>query len=241
MKALVTGASKGIGCALVRELIATGHEVWGVARNQEALAALAEELGEKFHYTIADLATAQGVDSVTDALNSASFYPKHIYLIAGAYCTDDATFSTQEHQNAMLNVNFNGPVWLFEALMKRKKHPEHVIVLSSIFALLGDDLNPAYALAKEQLANYFIKANTQLGLNTKVVYLGPVNTAINRYAKRKKSLLAIEPGQVALYLRQLPKKKGTTHIYPFSTVLFYQIFRYLPKSIYNTVMNKARR
>lgn len=43
--ALVTGASRGIGAAIVRALRAEGLEVWAVARSAEALRALAAETG----------------------------------------------------------------------------------------------------------------------------------------------------------------------------------------------------
>lgn len=44
LRLLVTGASSGIGCELVKELIAQGAQVAGMARRQERLAQLAAEL-----------------------------------------------------------------------------------------------------------------------------------------------------------------------------------------------------
>ncbi len=43
-KAIVIGASSGMGASLVRQLVREGHEVGGVARRGEALASLAQEL-----------------------------------------------------------------------------------------------------------------------------------------------------------------------------------------------------
>jgi len=241
VKVLVTGASKGIGRAMVRELIASGSEVWGVARTSQALAALQQELGSRFKYTVADLVTQKGMELLVKEMDGAGFYPSKVFLIAGAYSTDDETFSTQAHSTAMLETNFHAPVRLFEALIKRHTPPKHVLVVSSVFALLGDGLNPTYAEAKAQVANYFVAANGKEGISTKVVYLGPVNTAINRFAKRGKSIMAIEPGKVAKFLMQLPEKNDVAHVFPRSATIFYQIFRYLPTALYHAVMNKARR
>ncbi|GGE05908.1 short-chain dehydrogenase [Aureimonas endophytica] len=44
-RALVTGASKGIGAAICRRLRAEGYEVYGLARGRPALEALAEDCG----------------------------------------------------------------------------------------------------------------------------------------------------------------------------------------------------
>lgn len=225
---------------MARELIASGNEVWGVARTSHALTALKQELGDQFKYTVADLAKPQDIDQLVLEMDKADFYPNKVFLIAGVYSTADKTFSTQAHCTAIMEINFQGSVRLFEALVKRREHPKHVIVLSSVFALLGDDLNPSYAEAKAKLANYFIAANSK-AINTKVVYLGPVNTSINQYAKQGKSLLAIEPEAVAKYLKQLPNKQEVVHFFPFSINVFYQIFRLLPKSAYSAVMKKARR
>ncbi len=241
MKALVTGASKGIGQALVRELVAAGHQVWGVARTEGLLSELALELGSQFKYIAVDLIADTGVTAVLQALDAADFYPSEVFLVAGVYSSDDETFSTPNHQQLMMDCNFMAPVKLYDALMQRQHPPKHVVAVSSIFALLPDPLNPAYALAKTQLAQYFIQANGKGGIRTKVVYLGPVNTAINKHAKRRKSLMAIEPIQVAQFLHGLPKKSGVSHIYPFSAGITYQILRYLPESVYTALMNKARR
>ncbi len=241
MRALVTGASKGIGRELARELVAAGHQVWGVARSGDILHELARELGSQFSYIAADLVSDAGIETIINDLNEAGFYPTKVFLVAGVYSSDDETFSTPEHQKLMMECNYAAPVKLYDALMHRAHVPKVVVAISSIFALLPDPLNPAYAEAKTKQAEFFIQVDSNAGVSTKVVYLGPVNTAINKYAKRNKSLMAIEPTQVAQFLRHLPKKTGVTHIYPFSASVIYQILRYLPESIYVALMNKARR
>ncbi len=241
LKALVTGASKGIGMALVRELVHAGHEVWGIARSIDTLQSLKNELGDKFNYIAADLTSDKGLETIISALDDAGFYPKRVFLVAGVYSTDDETFSTPQHRQMMLDCNYTAPVKLYDLLVHRPHSPTCFVAISSMFALLPDPLNPSYAAAKRALADFFIQANGNGGIETKVIYLGPVNTTINRYAKRNKSLLAIEPAQVARFLRHLSRKTGVTHIYPLSSSVVYQILRYLPNSMYTALMNKARR
>src|SRR6478609_6240552 len=53
--AIVTGAASGIGAATARRLVREGAVVLGVDRNAERLAALADELGDRFHPCVVDL------------------------------------------------------------------------------------------------------------------------------------------------------------------------------------------
>lgn len=70
--AVVTGASKGIGRAVARVLAAEGCTVTLVARDEAALAALAEEIEQRHagevRWLTADLATPGGIAKVADAV-----------------------------------------------------------------------------------------------------------------------------------------------------------------------------
>jgi len=65
-RALVTGASGGIGSAIAQSLHAQGATVAISGTRQEALAALAEKLGGRSHILAADLADAEAVDNLVD-------------------------------------------------------------------------------------------------------------------------------------------------------------------------------
>jgi len=57
MKALITGASSGIGRDMARVFANKGYHLVLVARNEETLKKLAEELKEKNHIEVETLAT----------------------------------------------------------------------------------------------------------------------------------------------------------------------------------------
>jgi len=54
-RALITGASSGIGYVFAKELSKENYVVTGVARNEEKLKSLFQELGQGHDYVVADL------------------------------------------------------------------------------------------------------------------------------------------------------------------------------------------
>ena len=68
MKALVTGASSGIGRDMARYLASLGYTVYAVGRDERKLLSLKNELGDKIQVVIKDLSVKENVISLYEEL-----------------------------------------------------------------------------------------------------------------------------------------------------------------------------
>lgn len=102
-RAVVTGASSGIGAATVRALRARGWEVVGVARRADRLAELANETGADV--VVGDLTDQADVDALRDHL--AATGPVHALVnnAGGAYGLDPVETAPVEDWVRMFEVN----------------------------------------------------------------------------------------------------------------------------------------
>ncbi|RFA09632.1 oxidoreductase [Subtercola boreus] len=102
-RAVVTGASSGIGAATVRLLRAHGWDVVGVARREDRLKALAEETGAT--YFVADLLKQDDVDALAAHLAETGGVSTLINNAGGAVGMDSVEASPIADWEWMFEVN----------------------------------------------------------------------------------------------------------------------------------------
>ena len=82
--AIITGASSGIGMEFARQLRGRGiDEFWLIARREDKLLALSDELGYKCKVIVADLATDEGIEVYRSALEGEKPQVKYLINAAG--------------------------------------------------------------------------------------------------------------------------------------------------------------
>ena len=147
-RALVTGASGGIGGAIARQLHAQGARVILSGRRQEALDALAGELGDRTTTLAADLGAEDGVDQLLAGVGSEGVD----ILVNNAGLTRDnlAMRMKDEDWQRVLDVNLSAGFRLIRGCLRgmMKKRFGRVINITSIVAVTGNPGQANYAAAK---------------------------------------------------------------------------------------------
>ncbi|QTX05195.1 SDR family oxidoreductase [Agromyces archimandritae] len=102
-RAVVTGASSGIGAATVRALREAGWDVVGVARREDRLRELADETGASFF--VADLTKQEDVDALRDHLAATGGIHTLVNNAGGAKGMDSVEAGSVEDWQWMFDVN----------------------------------------------------------------------------------------------------------------------------------------
>ena len=104
--AIITGASSGIGAELARGIAKRGvDELWLVARREDRLRALGDELGIKYKVIVADLSAESGISTLESYLIGEK--PTVKYLVNAAGFGDFGAFDEQKPGAAAKMIDLN--------------------------------------------------------------------------------------------------------------------------------------
>jgi NAD(P)-dependent dehydrogenase (short-subunit alcohol dehydrogenase family) len=171
--AVITGASRGFGRAIAAALVAAGTNVIGIARDEQELRAVRDELGERFTPAAAD---------ATDEALAQEVIRKHrpdlLVLNAGI-----APHMAPVHEQTWETFSRNWHIdtrhvfaWTRSALREPLAPGSVVVAMSSGAALAGSPLSGGYAGAKAAIRNicrYAAEESKQAGLDIRFVTLLP--------------------------------------------------------------------
>ncbi len=198
--ALVTGASGGIGAAIARALHGQGAKVALSGTRQDALEALAAELGEGAAVCPADLRDPAAADALIAAAEAACG-ALHV-LVNNAGLTRDglAIRMKDEDWQTVLDVDLAAPFRLARAALRGmlRRRAGRIIGIGSVVAATGNPGQANYAAAKAGLVG-MSKALAQevgsRGITVNVIAPGFVATAMTDAlpAEQKSKLTAAIP------------------------------------------------
>jgi short-subunit dehydrogenase len=176
--AVVTGASSGIGAALVRKLAAEGYTCVLLARREVLLRELATEAGGEAE--VCDVADRDAVERVAAAVLER--HPRIALLVNNAGIPARTTFlGDPDRIEQVLRVNYLGGVWCLRAFLPglEAARPSDVVNVVSVAGTVAAPSGGPYAASKHaQLA--FSRAVQPLlrgrGVRVHAVLPGPVET-----------------------------------------------------------------
>lgn len=164
---LVTGASSGIGAATVRRVAADGADVALVARREERLRALADEVaadhGVETHVVPADVRDPSeveaAVESTADALGLTG-----VVVNAGLGTGSDVATMDDDTYHAMMDVNVDGAFYTARAALPHLKAADGSLVFLGSFAgQYPRPFNPVYAASKWWVRGFALSLAAQVG------------------------------------------------------------------------------
>ncbi len=155
-KALVTGASGGIGGAIARALHAAGATVTLAGTRKDALDALAAELGARAHVAVADLSSAEGADGLIKA-SEAAMGGLNI-LVNNAGLTRDGLLLRMKDDDwqKVIDVNLTAAFRLSRGALRgmMKGRFGRIISITSVVGTTGNAGQANYAASKAGLVGF---------------------------------------------------------------------------------------
>ena len=203
MKALITGASSGIGRDMARYLSKLGYDLVIVARRQELLEELKNELKTDVKIECVDVSNKENCEALFERnkdidilINNAGFGKFGVF--------NDIDL---EQEINMINTNIVSIQVLTKLYLQemKKKNKGHILNVASIAGLLpGGPLMATYYATKSYVVSLTRAIRKELeieksNVNVSVLCPGPVKTNFNNVANVKFSLDGLSSEYVAKY------------------------------------------
>jgi len=235
-RAVLTGASEGIGRALARALARAGYRLTLVARNRQRLDSLLDELaGQGHEILVADLATTAGLDEAAAAVEKSRC---HLLVnnagagAVGAFCEIDL-----EVQRALLRLNAEAVTVLSHVFLRQAEAGDVLLNVSSVVAFVPQPAQPLYSATKA-----FVTALTETlwqqvrdrGIDVIALHPGATETEFRRRASpdakpRPRFLRQIPEEVAAVALRALHHRRGPHVISGVRNRILVRLARLLPR------------
>lgn len=177
-RALVTGATGGLGRAIARALHEQGAHVLVTGRRAEVLEQLVNDLGERAEALPADLSKAGGVKDLTERAGEVDI------LVANAGLPGSGRLDDYSHEeiDRAIDVNLRAPIHLSRAFLPRmlERGSGHLVFISSISGKVALSGGAIYSGTKFGLRGFAFALRDDLrgtGVGVTTVFPGFISDA----------------------------------------------------------------
>ena len=245
--AVITGASAGIGMEFARQLSAKGYKLILVARREEKLKQLAEELETPCEILPADLSKTEECLCLFEKLKE-----KRIDIfINNAGFGDCSLFVKGELQKelSMVDVNIKAMHTLFKLMLQKFQKDKRGYLLnvaSSAGLLPAGPYMATYYATKAYVTSLTRAVAQELKEQNSPVYVGvlcpgPVNTEFNEVANVEFALPGITPTYCVQYALQQMAKRRTVIVPTMLMKLYTTMGRMAPGALAIRITSKQQR
>lgn len=236
MKALVTGASSGIGYEISKYLAKRGYDIIVVSRNRQALENLKNEIKTNVQIVCMDLSIVDNCvklyenfkdENIDVLINNAGF---------GMYGNFDILDMNKEIE--MINVNILACDILTKLFLKdmKKRDSGYILNVGSIAGFMPGPLMSSYYASKSYVVKLTQAIRKELkksksGVSVSVLCPGPVNTNFNNTAGVKFAVRPLSSEYVAKYAVDMLFKKKLVIVPGFTIKLARFFSKFTPDNI----------
>jgi len=239
-RAIVVGASSGIGAALVRHLARQGYLVAALARREAKL----QELCEQVNRAVADERVLTYTHNVTDYEIIPGLFQTIVHdlggldliiYVAGVQPRVALNEYDFEKDKQMINVNVLGAIaWLNQAALRfERAGGGNIVGISSIAGDRGRVGSPVYNSSKAALTTYLEALRNRLtrhGVTVTTIKPGFVDTVLLENAP--KTFWVLSPEEAAERIDKAARHKKQTVYIPARWRLVSLIIRHIPSFIF---------
>lgn len=251
MKALITGASSGIGYSMAKYLSNLGYDLILVARDKEKLQSIQKELKTDVKIVVADLSQDTKIkelyvlcknDNIDMLINNAGF---------GLFGEFDKLDLSSEMN--MIDVNIRAVHTLTKLFLKDmiKKDKGYILNVSSSASFQAGPLMATYYASKSYVTKLTVAIYEELRRSKSNVHIsclcpGPVKTNFNNVADVDFAMKGLDSDYVAKYAIDKMLKKNKLIIVPglkMKTIVFFNRFvstKFAAKMVYKFQKRKRR-
>jgi short-subunit dehydrogenase len=249
MRAIITGASSGIGLALARELAKRGWDLALLARRGDLLESVAEPLrarGRRVAVAACDVADAKAVREAvrqTEAELGGAFD----LAIANAGISvpmHAAKFSASEAEH-LLRVNIFGVIYLYDAVIPGmiERGSGRFAGIASIAGLRGLPTAGPYSASKAAVQAFLESARVELaelGVGVTIVNPGWVATPLVEKNRFRMPFL-MQAGDAAIIIADGLERGARLIEFPRPMSILMRVVRLLPDALYDRIMKPYAR
>ena len=244
MRALITGASSGIGEALAKVLKEKGYDLVLVGRNQERLNKLKNELGDNTTIVSLDLSIKENVISLYNQFKDIDLLINNAGFGDCAYFKDsDLTKEINMIETNVLALHILTKLYMQEMV---NKNSGYILNVASIAGFLPGPLMSTYYATK----NYVVRLSEGIKEELKhlkskvkisVLCPGPVNTNFSNTANVNFSLKGVSKEYVANYTWKCLQKQKFYILPTFKIKMCRLLAKFAPLSLTSKVVFKIQK
>lgn len=214
MKALITGASSGMGADMAQVLSDMGYDLILVARRKTRLEAIKRKLNTNVEIIVSDLSSTFNCMKLYEEVKE-----KNVDVVinnAGFGLIGEFAETSLDKEMDMIDLNIKAVHTLTKCFLKdfRDRNKGYILNVASAAGLLpGGPLMATYYATKSYIVSMTLAIHEELRKEASSVYVGvlcpgPVETEFNKVAKVKFSMDGLNSMDVSKYaIKKMFKRK----------------------------------